>query len=82
MMFLTGQFKLSLLAHLLIAQQDAAANSFNELGSLFLWGIMGAIGVAAVVVVIWLRIQNSRTASASDYMSINPSKHGEQGQLD
>lgn len=78
-MFLIGFYCSQLVALLLLAQADAStANSFKELGSLFLWGMMGAVGVAVLVVVVWLKIQSKRDTS-SDYMSINPSKHGDQG---
>lgn len=68
-----------LVTSLLIAQAtDSPASSFKELGSLFLWGILGAVSVAIVVVVVWLKIQSKREAS-SNYVSIDPSKHGNQG---
>ncbi|MBD0373430.1 MAG: hypothetical protein ICV60_21525 [Pyrinomonadaceae bacterium] len=68
-----------LLASLLIDQSaDSTANSFKELGSLFLWGILGAICAALLVVFIWLKIQSKRDAASSDYVSINPSRHGNQ----
>lgn len=75
-MFLTS-FLIIQLATLAQEASESAANSFKELGSLFLWGMTGAVGVAAVVVFIWLRIQSKRGAS-SDYVSINPSKHSNQ----
>lgn len=78
-MFLISFYGAQLIASVLLAQAaDSTANSFNELNSLFLWGIMGAVGVAVVVVLVWLKIQSKKDAS-SDYMSINPSKHSNQG---
>jgi type VI protein secretion system component VasF len=78
-MFLISFFSAQLLALLLIAQgAETPASSFKELGSLFLWGMAGAVGVAVVVVFIWLKVQSKRDTS-SNYMSINPSKHGNQG---
>ena len=78
-MFLISFFSARIIALLLIAQgTDTPANSFKELGSLFLWGMAGAVGVAVVVVFIWLKVQSKRDTS-SDYVSINPSKHGNQG---
>ncbi|HEY0320906.1 MAG TPA: hypothetical protein VGC66_08140 [Pyrinomonadaceae bacterium] len=78
-MFLISSFGAQLIALLLLAQAaDSTANSFKELGSLFIWGIAAAIGVAAVVVFIWLKIQSKR-GDSSDYVSINPSRHGNQG---
>jgi hypothetical protein len=77
-MFLISFFTTQLVALLFLAQaQESAANSFKELGSLFLWGMLGAIGVAIVVVFIWMKIQSKREA-ATDYISIDPSKHGNQ----
>lgn len=78
-MFLISFFSAQLITLLLIAQgAGTPASSFKELGSLFLWGMAGAVGVAVVVVFIWLKVQSKRDTS-SDYMSINPSKHGNQG---
>jgi hypothetical protein len=78
-MYLISFSSAQLVALLLLAQSaDSPANSFKELGSLFLWGIAGAVGVAIVVVFVWLKIQSKREAS-SDYVSINPSKHSNQG---
>jgi type VI protein secretion system component VasF len=78
-MFLISFFSAQLLASLSIAQAaDSTADSFKELGSLFVWGIAGAVGAALVVVFIWLKIQSKREAS-SDHFSINPSKHSNQG---
>lgn len=62
---------------LLVAQAvDSPANSFQELGSLFIWGIGGALILALIVVFVWLKIQSRREAT-SNFISINPSKHGE-----
>lgn len=77
-MFLISFSGIQLIASLLIAQAaDSPASSFDELGSLFIWGIAGAVAVAVVVVVIWLKLQSKRGAS-SDYVSIDPAKHGNQ----
>jgi hypothetical protein len=76
-MFLISFPGAQLITLILIAQTtESTANSFKELGSLFMWGMAGAIGVALVVVFIWLKFQSKREAS-SDHFSINPSKHGE-----
>lgn len=78
-MCLIGFSTAQLVALLLLAQStDSPAGNFKELGSLFLWGIAGAVGAAIVVVFIWLKIQSKREAS-SDYVSINPSKHSNEG---
>lgn len=78
-MFLISFFSAPVIALLLIAQgADTPANGFKELGSLFLWGMVGAVGVAVVVVFVWLKIQSKRNTS-SDYISINPSNHSDQG---
>lgn len=75
MMFLIIFFSVQLLALSLFAQAaDSPAGNFKELGSLFLWGMAGAVAVAAVVVAIWLKIQSKRDTS-TNYTSINPSKH-------
>lgn len=63
---------------LLTQSADSTINSFNELGSLFLWGIGGAVAAAVLIVFIWLKLQSKRESS-TDYISINPSKHGNQG---
>jgi hypothetical protein len=56
---------------------DSPSNSFKELGSLFLWGMVGAVGLALIVAFVWLKFQSRREAS-SNYVSINPSKQGKQ----
>ena len=64
-------------ASLLILQaKDSPASFFDELGGLFLWGILGAIGAAILVAFIRIKILDRRSA-ASDYTSINPSRHGD-----
>jgi hypothetical protein len=74
-MFLISFSGIPLIASLFIAQSaDSTADSFKELGSLFILGIAGALGLAILVVFIWLKIQ-SRGEGASDYVSINPSRH-------
>lgn len=66
-------------ASLLIVQATGSpGESFKELGSLFLWGILGAAGLAVVVVLIWLKIQSKRE-NASAYVSIKPSSHENRG---
>jgi hypothetical protein len=78
-MFFISFSRVPLIASLLIAQSTAStADSFKELGSLFLLGMAGALGLAIVVVFIWLKIQ-SRREGASDYVSINPSRHEHRG---
>jgi glucan phosphoethanolaminetransferase (alkaline phosphatase superfamily) len=77
-MLLISFYCVRLIASLLIAQTDTTANSFKELGSMFLWGMLGAAGVAVVVAFVWIKIQSRREAS-SDYVSINPSRHGDEG---
>lgn len=64
---------------LFIQTEDATNNSFKELGSLFLWGILGAAGVSIIVVLIWLKIKSRREESTFDHVSINPSRHGHEG---
>lgn len=79
-MFLIGFTGAQLIASLLIAQAAEApvGETFEELGSLFIWGMAGAVLAAAVVVFIRLKIQSRREAT-SDYVSINPSKHSNTG---
>ena len=76
-MFLISYSRLLLVALLIAPSADSTADNFKELGHLFLWGIMAALCLAVIVVVIWLKIQSKRDAS-SDYVSINPSRHGNQ----
>jgi hypothetical protein len=76
-MFTIAYFNTLLYVHLLLAQAEDAADSFKEMGSLLLWGMLGAVGLAAVVAVILLRLQ-SRRESMTDYVSINPSRHENQ----
>ena len=73
---LPTSFALSLTVWLfLFAQGDAELKgSFDQLGNLFLGGVLGAAGLALVVVFIRLKIQNRRDATAS-YMSIKPPEH-------
>jgi glucan phosphoethanolaminetransferase (alkaline phosphatase superfamily) len=75
-MFLISFYYVRFIASLLIAQTDSTADGFKELGSMFLWGMLGAVGLALVVAFVWIKIQSRREAS-SDYVSINPSKHGD-----
>lgn len=78
-MFLVSISVIQFVLLLSVAQgSESPADNFQELGSLFLWGIIGAICVAVLVVLIWLKIQ-SRRATTSDYVSINPSRHEKQG---
>ena len=57
------------------AQDDAGLKgSFDQLGNLFLGGILGAVGLALIVVFIRLKMQGRRDATRS-YMSIKPSEH-------
>lgn len=75
MMFLMNFGNVQLSALLFFVQAaDSPAGNFKELGQLFLWGILGAVAVAVVVVVIWLKIQSKRDGT-TNYTSINPSKH-------
>lgn len=67
------------LALLLIAQESDAGSSFDDLGYLLFGGLLAAIGVAAVVAFLKLKNQDRKSAS-NDFVSINPSKHEEQGQ--
>lgn len=77
-MFPISFFSAQLVTLLLIAQSaESPGESFRELGSLFLWGMLGAIGLAVIVVLIRLKLQSRREA-APDYVSIDPSKHGNQ----
>lgn len=50
---------------------DSPANSFKELGSLFLWGMLGAVGLALIVAFVLIKVQSRRDASSA-YVSINP----------
>ena len=77
-MFLISFYGAQFVVSILLEQADSTAKSFNELNSLFLWSVMGAVGLAAVVVLVWLKIQSKRDTS-SNYISIDPSKHGNQG---
>jgi hypothetical protein len=73
-MLIIGCASARLVLLLLFAQTtDSPADNFKELGSLFLWGIGGAVGLAVVVVLIWLRIQ-ARRGESSGYVSISPSR--------
>jgi glucan phosphoethanolaminetransferase (alkaline phosphatase superfamily) len=76
-MFLVSFYYVRFITSLLIAQTDATADGFKELGNMFLWGMLGAIGLALVAAFVWIKIQSKREAS-SDYVSINPSRHGNQ----
>jgi hypothetical protein len=77
-MFLISFSAAQLLALLLFAQStESPASSFQELGSLFLWGMLGAVGLAIVVVFIRLKVQSKRE-TAQSYVSIDPSKQGNQ----
>lgn len=77
-MFLISFFSAQLVALLFIAQgAESPGDQFRQLGSLFLWGILGAIGLAVIAVFIRLKLQSRREA-APDYVSIDPSKHGNQ----
>lgn len=62
-----------------VQTEETTAGGFKELGSLFLWGMLGAVGLSIIVVLIWLKIKSRRDESAFDHVSINPSRHGHQG---
>lgn len=56
---------------------DSPANSFKELGSLFLWGMLGAVGLALIVAFVLVKVQERRAGSSS-YVSINPASQSNQ----
>jgi hypothetical protein len=75
-MCLTSILMTALVA-LLAQAGDSPANSFKELGSLFLWGMVGAVGLALVVAFVLVKVQGRRAAS-SNYVSINPANQSNQ----
>jgi hypothetical protein len=66
---------LSLALSLIFQADNEVANSFDDLGSLLLWGILGAIFVAAVVAYILIKVR-SRQEEAFNHSSIAPPKDG------
>jgi hypothetical protein len=77
-MFLISFFSAQTIVLLFLAQAaDSPANSFKELGYLFLWGMLGAVVLALVVAIIWIKIQDGRGVRF-DNVSIDPSKHDNQ----
>lgn len=62
------------LALCLIAQGSDAESSFDDLGYLLFGGLLAAIGAAVVVAFLKLKSQE-RKSDATDFVSINPSRH-------